>query len=131
MPDKHDDDLLEEERRMAELLSRSIGASGQRRRAVEEKIGLSSAGMSKILRGTVRLQVHHILRILRHLDIHPSAYFHALYPHIVPSAGGDQLLRLTGREREVQDAFNERLRQGLLELLGVKAEPARQDEAGS
>lgn len=66
--------------RIRNLLSTLLAATHEPLRSLEKKMGLSSAGLSKILNGTVNLQLSHILLIAEATGIDPGQFFHAAYP---------------------------------------------------
>ena len=118
-------------RRLAELLSVLVRVSGRSRRSIEEEMGLGSSALSKILGGTVRLQVSHVLDILAVLQVDPAEFFHMAFPRrrlrqspllekarpfLQPEpgdpgdpGGGDDLDELPG--------FEERVRRVLLQMI--------------
>lgn len=67
-------------RRLAELLALLVRVSGRSRRSIEEEMGLGSSGLSKILGGTVRLQVSHVLDVLAVLQVDPGDFFRMAFP---------------------------------------------------
>jgi transcriptional regulator with XRE-family HTH domain len=67
-------------RRIAELLSLLIRLSGRSRRSIEAEMGLGSSALSKILGGTVRLQVSHVMDILAVLQVDPGGFFRIAFP---------------------------------------------------
>jgi transcriptional regulator with XRE-family HTH domain len=69
-----------ESRRLAELLTLLVRFSGRSHRALEEELGFGSAFLSKILRGNVRLQASHIIRICEVLGVEPYYFFKIAYP---------------------------------------------------
>ncbi|HET9226721.1 MAG TPA: hypothetical protein VFR31_08640, partial [Thermoanaerobaculia bacterium] len=66
-------------RRLAELLEQVVRLSKRSRRSLESELGLGSSGLSKVLRGTVRLQISHVLSILEVLEVDPYDFFRAAY----------------------------------------------------
>lgn len=69
-----------EVQRLCDLLEKVVGASKRSQRELEGELGLSSARLSKILRGTVHLQVRHLLLLLTSLGIPPGEFFAVAYP---------------------------------------------------
>lgn len=119
----------EDTRRLAEILSVLIRVSGRSRRSIEEEMGLGSSGLSKILGGTVRLQVTHVLDILQALEVDPGDFFRMAFPRrrlrqspILEKARA--LIRQGPGEPGEDDAFGElpefeeRVRRVLLQILG-------------
>jgi transcriptional regulator with XRE-family HTH domain len=74
------DSTGDDSRRLADLLSVLVRVSGRSRRSIEEEMGLGSSALSKILGGTVRLQVSHLLDILAVLQVDPADFFHMAFP---------------------------------------------------
>ncbi len=74
------DSKADDTRRLAELLSLLVRLSRRSRRSIEEELGLGSSALSKILGGTVRLQVTHVLDILAVLEVDPGDFFRVAYP---------------------------------------------------
>ena len=74
------DSTADDSRRLAELLSVLVRVSGRSRRSIEEELGLGSSVLSKILGGTVRLQVSHVLDILAVLQVDPGDFFRMAFP---------------------------------------------------
>ncbi|HEX3127006.1 MAG TPA: hypothetical protein VH394_06725 [Thermoanaerobaculia bacterium] len=74
------DFTADDSRRLAELLALLVRVSGRSRRSIEEEMGLGSSGLSKILGGTVRLQVSHVLDILAVLQVDPGDFFRMVFP---------------------------------------------------
>jgi transcriptional regulator with XRE-family HTH domain len=118
----------EDARRLAEILSVLIRVSGRSRRSIEEEMGLGSSGLSKILGGTVRLQVTHVLDILQALEVDPGDFFRMAFPRrrlrqspILEKARA--LIRQGPGDPEGDDAFGElpdfeeRVRRVLLQIL--------------
>lgn len=119
-----------EVRRLSELLEALVRLSKRSRRSLEEELSLGSSGLSKILRGTVRLQVSHVLILLEALQVDPYDFFRVAYGRrrLGKSPLIEQLLALTGAEREGEPKaepaagdelpdFEERVRRVLLKLL--------------
>jgi transcriptional regulator with XRE-family HTH domain len=69
----------EEESRIRDLLERIVLLSRRHRKDLEKEMGLGSTGLSKILRGTVRLQFRHIVLILKTLDFDLLDFFELAY----------------------------------------------------
>lgn len=69
----------EEESRIRDLLERIVLLSRRHRKDLEREMGLGSTGLSKILRGTVRLQFRHIVLILKTLDFDLLDFFELAY----------------------------------------------------
>jgi transcriptional regulator with XRE-family HTH domain len=74
-----EDEIELEIRRLSELLETLIRIAKRSRRSLEAELGLGSSGLSKILKGTVRLQLSHILSILGALRVDPYDFFRAAY----------------------------------------------------
>lgn len=75
-----EDRVEPEVRRLADLLAMVVRVSGRSRRSIEAELGLGSSGLSKILNGTVRLQMSHILSILEAVEVDPNEFFQVAYP---------------------------------------------------
>lgn len=123
-------------RRLAELLEQVVRLSKRSRRSLESELGLGSSGLSKVLRGTVRLQISHVLSILEVLEVDPYDFFRAAYSRrrLAKSPIIEQLRTLVEPERgeraeplpgdgELPD-FEERVRRVLLKLLSESAQGA-------
>jgi hypothetical protein len=92
-------------------------------------MGLSSAGLSKILNGTVHLQLSHILLIIEAAGIDPGQFFQAAYPRRhgprtkSPAAEEwEATLRAQGNlpaEAPADEALKEQVREALRSLLGL------------
>jgi transcriptional regulator with XRE-family HTH domain len=113
----------EESRRLAGLLGDLIRLSRRSLRSLERDLEISSAGLSKILNGTVRLQMTHILSIVETLGIPPGSFFQLAFPKTEPpNPLIRQLHGMLGEEApaEVEDSteFDEQVRQALVRLLG-------------
>ena len=120
------DDLHEQEAvRLAELLSLLVRVSGRPRRTLEQELGLGSGGLGKILGGTARLQMSHVLMILAALGVDPGDFFRWVYPFRGRSSELIENARALGSPEPeaatppgVADAaFDERVRDSLLRLL--------------
>jgi hypothetical protein len=120
------DDLHEQEAvRLAELLSLLVRVSGRPRRTLEQELGLGSGGLGKILGGTARLQMSHVLMILAALGVDPGDFFRWVYPFRGRSSELIENARALGSPEPelatlpaVADAaFDERVRESLLRLL--------------
>lgn len=110
----------QEARRIARQLSQLIRAQGRSQRSIEEELGLGSAVLSKMLNGTIRLQVSHVLMILAALEISPGQFFRALYPkeerdHPALAKLREEPAEVPGEE---STEFDDRIRRSLLRLLG-------------
>lgn len=66
--------------RLRGLLATLLTATHEPLRSLEQRMGLSSSGLSKILNGTVNLQVSHVLLITEAAGIDPGRFFRAVYP---------------------------------------------------
>jgi len=66
--------------KIAESLDRLLRLSGRTRRELEEELGLGSAGVSKILKGTVRLQMSHVFLLTQALGVDPGQFFRWALP---------------------------------------------------
>jgi len=73
------EDHQKESRRLAALLLLLVRLSGRNVRSIEEQLGVGNGALGKVLNGTVRLQVEHILLILDVLGITPAQFFHRAY----------------------------------------------------
>jgi hypothetical protein len=69
----------QESRRLADLLSRMIRLSGRNVRSIERELGVGNGALGKVLNGTVRLQVDHILVLVDLLGLTPAQFFHRAY----------------------------------------------------
>ena len=127
-----EEDRIEPEvRRLSELLETLVRISKRSRRSLEAELGLGSSGLSKILKGTVRLQVSHVLILLEALQVDPYDFFRVAYGHRrleeSPLIGQLRALVKPEREQEKQEeepppgdelpGFEERVRRVLLKLL--------------
>ncbi|HBL28138.1 MAG TPA: hypothetical protein DD490_14995 [Acidobacteria bacterium] len=116
-----------EARRLADLLALLVRMSGRSHRSIEHDLGFGSAFLSKILRGDVRLQTTHILRICEVLEIEPYHFFKMAYPKAKRPPG---LLLVKVREAagldpvaEEDAALEEKIKRILRKLLNLKEEP--------
>lgn len=121
MEDLHD----EETRRVAKLLGVLVRTSDRSLRSLEQDLGLGSAGLSKILNGTVRLQLSHILKITEALGVEPGHFFRWAFPtqgrpsgliqnaQAATTAAGEALAESEPGSPE----FDEQVKQALLRLL--------------
>jgi transcriptional regulator with XRE-family HTH domain len=123
--DSLDSSIDAETRRLADLLDHVVRLSKRSRRSLESELGLGSSGLSKILKGTIRLQVSHVLSVLEALQVDPYDFFRIAYGRrrLAKSPLIEQLRALV-EERpasgEVPD-FEDRVRQVLLKLLSEGA----------
>lgn len=117
-----------EVRRLADLLDRLIALSRRSRRSLEADLGLGSSGLSKILKGTIRLQVSHILRVLEALQVDPHDFFRVAYDkrRLEQSRLIEQLRQLVDPKRDHEPPgddelpdFEKRVRRVLLKLLSA------------
>jgi len=119
------DDLHEREAaRLAELLALLVRVSGRPRRSLEQELGLGSGGLGKILGGTTRLQMSHVLMILAALGVDPGDFFRWVYPFRGRSSDLIESARALGSPAPEaaqpilsEAAFDERVRESLLRLL--------------
>lgn len=132
------DSKADDTRRLADLLSLLVRLSRRSRRSIEEELGLGSSGLSKILGGTVRLQVTHVLDILAVLEVDPGDFFRVAYPRrqlrqsplldrarsfLQPEDG-----EAAGGEVGFDEPeFQERVRRVLLQLLSGEVRARSQD----
>jgi transcriptional regulator with XRE-family HTH domain len=114
--------------RIRGLLSTLLAATHEPLRSLEKKMGLSSAGLSKILNGTVNLQLSHILLIIEAAGIDPGQFFQAAYPRRSsksPNPAAEQweaALRAQGdlpAETRASEELKEQVREALRSLLGL------------
>jgi transcriptional regulator with XRE-family HTH domain len=110
-------------KRVTASLEALVLLSEHTRRSLEQELGLGSAGISKILNGTVRLQLSHVFLIAEALGVDPGQFFRwAVPPRGEPSA---LIARARGGEplHGVADAqeFDEMLKQSFARLLGLQA----------
>jgi len=114
--------------RLAELLSLLVRVSGRSRRSLELELELGSGGLGRILGGTGRLQMSHVLMILAALGVDPGDFFRWVYPFRGRSSELIENARALGSPTpetasppDVPDspdaAFDERVRKSLLRLL--------------
>lgn len=142
--DNTEDRVEPEVRRLAELLAMVVRMSGRSRRSIEAELGLGSSGLSKILNGTVRLQVSHVVSILQAVGVEPGEFFQAAFPRrgSPRRSGLMKEVRLllepdaahaahaaraadTGPgEADDQEDFDERVRLVMLRLLGGRPQSA-------
>ena len=116
---KRDQGHEEESRRLAQLLYQMLRIQNRSQRSIEQQLGLGSAGLSKILNGTIRLQAGHLLMILGVLGISPGQFFRAAYPKEEPEHPTLAKLREIKGETVEEDSpvFDARVRRSLLRLL--------------
>lgn len=115
--------------RIRGLLSTLLAATHEPLRTLEKKMGLSSAGLSKILNGTVNLQLSHILLIVEAAGIDVGQFFQAAYPRRSepksksPTAEEwETALRAQGNlpaETRADEELKEQVREALRSLLGL------------
>lgn len=113
---------------MTELLNKLLQLEGRSQRSLEQELGLGSSGMSKILKGIIRLQVGHVLMILEALEIPPGQFFRLVYPE--EGREHPTLAKLRAPETEPEGAvaeedspeFDARVRRALLRLLSGESE---------
>jgi hypothetical protein len=74
-----------ESRRLADLLLRLIRLSGRSVRSIEQELRVGSSGVGKVLKGTIRLQVSHIVMICNALKITPAQFFQLAYRQREPT----------------------------------------------
>ena len=121
-PREHERDI----RRMIELLNKLLQLEGRSQRSLEQELGLGSSGMSKILKGVIRLQVSHVLMILEALEIPPGQFFRLVYPEEGREHPALAKLREAESEGAVEEAdspdFDARVRRALLRLLSGESE---------
>src|SRR6185436_3198483 len=111
--------------RLAELLSLLVRVSGRSRRSLEQELGLGSGGLGRILGGTARLQMSHVLMILAALGVDPGDFFRWVYPFRGRSSELIENARALGSPPPeaalppaiADAAFDERVRESLLRLL--------------
>lgn len=125
------DSTADGSRRLAELLSVLVRVSGRSRRSIEEEMGLGSSALSKILGGTVRLQVSHVLDILAVLQVDPAEFFHMAFPRrrlrqspllekarpFLQPEPGDPGDSAGGDDFDELPEFEERVRRVLLQMI--------------
>jgi transcriptional regulator with XRE-family HTH domain len=132
-----DSGIESEIRRLADLLGNVVRLSKRSRRSLEAALGLGSSGLSKILNGTVRLQVSHVLTLLEALRVDPYDFFRLAYSRrrLEKSPLIEQLRALVEREEAPKEKeepppggelpeFEERVRRVLLRLLSESAHGA-------
>lgn len=133
--DSLDSGIDYETRRLADLLDHVVRLSKRSRRSLEAELGLGSSGLSKILKGTIRLQVSHVLSVLEALQVDPYDFFRVAYGRrrLEKSPLIEQLRALVEPEREKEAKngkrpagaeppdFEDRVRQVLLKLLSEGA----------
>jgi transcriptional regulator with XRE-family HTH domain len=129
LPSTSMDKQEEEARRLVGLLRRLVTLSGRSMRSLEAEIGLRSSLLGKILSGTIRPQLVHVLKICEGVGLSPVEFFEIAYPYprkgAVRSALGRELAQEvsggegmdTGRRPQAQDDLDERVRQSLQRLL--------------
>ena len=115
--------------RLADLLTLLVRMSGRSHRSIEKELGFGSAFLSKILRGEVRLQATHILKICEVLEVDPYHFFKMAYPKAKKPPGpiilqGRVAAGLTPVDEEDAD-LEERIKRILRRLLKEDA-PAGQ-----
>ncbi|HKH48462.1 MAG TPA: hypothetical protein VKM72_27685 [Thermoanaerobaculia bacterium] len=113
--------------RIRGLLSTLLAATRQPLRSLEKQMGLGSAGLSKILNGTVNLQLSHILLISDTVGIEPGRFFKAAYPRTGagPNPTAEEweaALRAQGQlplETPASEDLKNQVREALRSLLGL------------
>lgn len=88
----------DEEKRLLRLLDRVIKASGRTRSSIEEQLEMSSAYVSKVLRGTVDLRVRHLLMLIDAVGLTPQLFFRLAYadPADAKEAANETVVALKG-----------------------------------
>jgi transcriptional regulator with XRE-family HTH domain len=121
--------------RVARHLHQLIRIQERSQRSIEKELGLGSAILSKMLNGTIRLQVSHVLMILDALGIPPGQFFRAVYPKKGREHAALVKLRQAAGDELEEDSpeFDARVRRSLLRLLGREElhEEERQDLLGA
>jgi hypothetical protein len=124
--DQHEQEV----RRLTELLDAVVRVTRHTRRDIEQELGLGSASLSKILSGTVRLQVIHLLMIAEAVGMTPGEFFKLAYPGVELRSPAARSVAATlglspgSGAPESPGEFEERVKQALLHLLGVKGATA-------
>lgn len=99
----------EEEKRLLRLLGRAISASGRTRSSIEAQLGVSSAYVSKILRGTVDLRVYHLLMLVDAVGLTPKQFFRLAYSD--PGEAQDVANEMTISMKAAREAEEAKARQ--------------------
>lgn len=113
--------------RIRGLLATLLAATRTPLRSLEKEMGLGSAGLSKILNGTVNLQLSHILLITEAAGVEPGRFFKAAYPRAGASPNPtaeewEATLRAQGLlplEAPVSEELKQQVREALRSLLGL------------
>jgi transcriptional regulator with XRE-family HTH domain len=116
--------------RVRGLLSTLLAVTRKPLRTLEKEMGLGSAGLSKILNGTVNLQLSHILLICEAAGVAPGRFFRAAYPRLGegPSPAAEEweaslqaqgVLPLEDESRPPSEELKEQVREALRSLLGL------------
>src|SRR5215213_9593418 len=113
--------------RVRGLLATLLAATRQPLRSLEKDMGLGSAGLSKILNGTVNLQLSHVLLICDAAGVAPGRFFKAAYPRAGegPNPTAEEweaALRAQGvlpMDTLVSEELKQQVREALRSLLGL------------
>lgn len=109
----------QEARRIARYLHQLIRIQERSQRSIEQELGLGSAILSKMLNGTIRLQMSHVLMILSVLDVPPGQFFRVMYPKKGREHPALVKMRQAAGEDLEDDSpeFDDRVRRALLRVL--------------
>lgn len=111
----HEDEI----RRITGLLEKLMQLEGRSQRSMEQELGLGTSGMSKILKGVVRLQLNHVLMILEVLGIPPGQFFQLAFHETGrehPSLAKLRQMEGSGEEEDSPE-FDARVGRALLRIL--------------
>ncbi len=113
------------------VLQTVIGASGQSRRSIEQRLGLTGGYLSKILNGVVDLKVRHVLWLCEALDMTPVRFFQIaattagarskgeILDKVTPAgAGSNAEAAGSGDSKELEELVLQSMRKILREALG-------------
>lgn len=128
MKDNADHD--QESRRLATLLYDLLRLTHRSVRSVEQELGVGSSGLGKVLNGTIRLSVGHILMVTAVLGMTPGQFFQLAYPNKEPLHPlSEELRRVQGLPKLAGEQGSPELevliRRTILRMMG---ELVRQEE---
>lgn len=86
------DPYEKEVRRLAGLIGSLIELSGRPVEAVAAGAGLTPEELAGIFRGTVELELTHLLRLGESLGMHPGEFFYLAYPGMATARGSTRNL---------------------------------------
>ncbi len=118
------------------VLQTVIGASGQSRRSIEQRLGLTGGHLSKILHGVVDLKVRHVLWLCEALGMTPVRFFQIAAATVGAKSQGEILEKISNAgagsnavpadgsdPRELEELVMHSMRKILREALGGSQKP--------